>query len=75
VLSVAQGELTGYAGFPGSDCLNGAVIKVPDGHALMARLPSHHSVLFPGHDLAGLGLIGQVFGLEVDQIGTWLPTP
>jgi hypothetical protein len=69
-LSVVEGELTGYAGFPGSDCLNGAVIRVPVGHALMERLPSHHSVLCTGHDLAGLGLLGQVFGLEVERIGS-----
>jgi hypothetical protein len=69
-LSVVEGELTGYAGFPDSDCLNGAVIRVPDGHALMEGLPSHHSILFGGHDLPGLGLIGQVFGLEVERLGS-----
>jgi hypothetical protein len=68
-LSVVEGELTGYAGFPGSDCRNGAVIRVPDGHALMERLPSHHSILSTGHDLPGLKLMGHVFGLRVDQIG------
>ena len=68
-LSVVEGELTGYAGFPGSDCLNGAVIRVPDGHALMERLPSHHSVLLSGHDLPGLKLVGQIFGLQVEKIG------
>jgi hypothetical protein len=52
-LSVVEGELTGYAGFPGSDCLNGAVIEVPDGHALMDRLPSHHSVLLAGSTVRG----------------------
>jgi hypothetical protein len=64
-----EGELTGYAGFPGSDCLNGAVIRVPDGHALMERLPSHHSVLLSGHDLPGLKLVGQIFGFQVEKIG------
>jgi len=68
-LSVVEGELTRYVGFPDSDCLNGAVIRVPAGHGLMERLPSHHSILFTGHDRPGLGLIGQVFGLEVEQIG------
>lgn len=68
-LSVVEGELASYAAFPGSDCLNGAVIRVPDGHALMDQLPSHHSVLTTGHDLAGLDLIGHVFGLRVQLIG------
>ena len=68
-MSVVEGELTGYAGFPGSDCRNGAVIRVPDGHALMNQLPSHHSILSTGHDLPGLKLMGQVLGLEVEKIG------
>jgi hypothetical protein len=69
-LVVAEGELTGYAAYPGSDCRNGAVIRVPDGHALMERLSSHHSPLLGGHDLAGIKLVGQVFGLHVDLLGT-----
>lgn len=60
-----EGELVGYAGYRGSDCRNGAVIRVPDGHALMRRLPSHHSLLVTGHHHAGLELAGRVFGLEV----------
>ena len=67
-LVVAEGELTGYAGYPGSDCLNGALIRVPDGHALMKRLPSHHSLLTVGHDRPGLELLGQAFGLQIDRL-------
>jgi hypothetical protein len=67
-LVAAEGELTGYAGYPGSDCLNGALIRVPDGRALMARLPSHHSLLTVGHDRAGLELLGRVFGLQIDRL-------
>ena len=68
-LVVAQCELTGYAQYPGSDCRNGAVIHVPNGHALMERLPSHHSMLLVGHDLPGIKLIGQIFGLGIDLLG------
>jgi len=68
-LVVAEGELTGYGGYPGSDCLNGALIRVPDGHALMRGLPSHHSLLMVGHDPAGLELVGSVFGLSIDRVG------
>ena len=67
-LVVVEGELTGYAGYPGSDCLNGAVIRVPSGHALMKRLPSHHSLLSTGHDRAGIELVAQVFGLRVETV-------
>ena len=68
-LVVIEGELEGYAGYPGSDCVNGGVIRVPDGHALMTGLPSHHSLIFTGHARAGLELIGRVFGLEVERLG------
>ena len=68
-LVVVEGRLTGYAGYPGSDCLNGAVIRVPDGHALMERLPSHHSLLMVGHDRPGLELLGRVFGLTIERPG------
>ena len=66
-LVVIEGELTGYAGYPGTDCRNGAVIRVPDGHAVMDGLPSHHSLLTTGHNLPGMKLIGKVFGLRVEQ--------
>ena len=68
-LVVVEGELTDYAGFPGSDCLNGAVIRVPNGRSLMEMLPSHHSILTTGHNLAGLKLIGKVFDLVIQEIG------
>ena len=68
-LVVIEGRLTGYTGYPGSDCLNGAVIRVPDGHVLMERLPSHHSLLTVGHDRPGLELLGRVFGLTIERPG------
>lgn len=67
-LVVAEADLTGYAGYPGSDCRNGALIKVRDGHALMEALPSHHCVLVGGYDLPGVRLVGRVFGLDVEIV-------
>jgi hypothetical protein len=67
-MSVVEGELTGYAGYPGSDCLNGGVIRVPNGHRLMNNLASHHYLLATGHHLAGIELCGIVFGLELQPI-------
>jgi hypothetical protein len=64
-LTVIEGELKGYAQYPGSDCLNGGVIKVPDGHGMMERLSSHHYLLSLGHRLRQTQLISKVFGLEV----------
>jgi hypothetical protein len=67
-LSVAEGQLTGYAQYPGSDCLNGAVLKVSDGHKLMRRLASHHYLLTTGHNLPDLLTIAKVFDLEIETI-------
>jgi len=67
-ISVVEGALEGYAQYPGSDCVNGAVIKVPDGHRLMNVLSSHHYLLMTGHNLVDIRIISKVFGLEVEVI-------
>jgi L-fucose isomerase-like protein len=67
-LSVVEGALEGYAQYPGSDCLNGGVIRVPDGRRLMEQLSSHHYLLMTGHHAADLRLVGKVFGLEIEPI-------
>jgi len=63
--SVAEGSLEGYAQFPGSDCLNGAVLRVADGHKLMRELASHHTILTMGHVRNDLELAAPVWGMEV----------
>ena len=67
-LSVLKGTLEGYAQYPGSDCLNGAVLKVKDGHRLMRNLSSHHYLLMTGHNLADIHLIAKVFDLDIEEI-------
>jgi len=67
-LSVVEGRLEEYAVFPGSDCRNGGVIRVRDGHALMANLASHHYVLLAGHEGQRIRFISQVLGLAVDEV-------
>jgi L-fucose isomerase-like protein len=67
-LTVAEGELTGYAQFPGSDCLNGGVVRVRDGHRLMRSIASHHYLLTLGHNANDIRLIAAVFGLDVAEI-------
>jgi hypothetical protein len=63
--SVAEGSLEGYAQFPGSDCLNGAVLRVADGHKLMRELASHHTILTMGHVRSELELAAPVWGMEL----------
>lgn len=67
-MTVAEGVLTGYVQYPGSDCRNGGVIKVRDGRKLMGALASHHYLLMTGHQRADLELVANVFGLEVRQL-------
>lgn len=65
-VTVAEGDLEGYAQFPGSDCLNGGIVRVQDGHRLMTRLVSHHYLLMTGHQLADIETIAPIFALELD---------
>src|SRR5262249_26046504 len=67
-ISVVEGSLVDYAQYPGSDCLNGAVIKVPSGRRLMSALSSHHYLLMTGHNLADITMLGKIFGLETEVI-------
>jgi hypothetical protein len=66
--TVAEGALTGYAQYPGSDCLTGGVIKIADGQKLLKTVSSHHYLLMTGHNLADIELLSAVFGLEVEVI-------
>lgn len=67
-LTVAEGELEGYAQYPGSDCLNGGVIRVRDGHRMMTRLSSHHYLLLTGHQWADIETISPIFGLRPEAL-------
>ncbi len=67
-ITVAEGSLDGYAQYPGSDCLNGGVIRVADGHRLMSRLASHHYLLLTGHQRVAVQMIAPIFGLTVDAL-------
>jgi hypothetical protein len=67
-LSVVEGELTKYAQFSNSDCLNGAVIKVPNGKRMLNELASHHYILTNGHNLSDLEMVAKVFDLEIKVI-------
>lgn len=67
-ITVAEGELEGYAQYPGSDCLNGGVVQVNDGPRLMTRLASHHYLLMTGHRNADIETIAPIFALHPDSI-------
>ncbi len=67
-LTVVEGELEDYVQYPDSDCRNGAVLKVSDGHKLVNNISSHHYLLMTGHNLADIELVGKVFNLEIEAI-------
>lgn len=67
-MMVVEGDLKGYAQYPGSDCRNGAVVKVPDGHNLVNKNYSHHHLLLSGHWKKEIEIVCKVFGLAVDEL-------
>jgi L-fucose isomerase-like protein len=66
--TVAEGSLTGYAQYPGSDCLNGGVLRISDGQKLLDTVSSHHYLLMTGHNLADIKMLSKLFDLEVEEI-------
>jgi hypothetical protein len=62
--SIVEGDLPKYAQFENSDCLNGAVIRVPNGKRLIDDLVSHHYIITTGHNLNDLEMVSKVFDLE-----------
>jgi hypothetical protein len=62
--SVVEADLPKYAQFKNSHCLNGAVIRVPNGNRLVNDLVSHHYIITTGHNLNGLEMVSKVFDLE-----------
>jgi hypothetical protein len=67
-ISVVEGEIESYIQYQDSDCLNGAVIRVSDGHKLVSSLTSHHYLILTGHRLPEIRQIAQVFGWKVESI-------
>jgi hypothetical protein len=67
-ITVAEGELEGYAQYPGSDCRNGGVVRVRDGHAMITRHSSHHQLVMTGNQRDDIELIAPVFGLTPEVL-------
>lgn len=64
-LSVIEAEIESYVQYPGSDCLNGALIRYRDGHKVMDNLCSHHSLIISGRQAHLLQMMAKVFGMDV----------
>jgi hypothetical protein len=67
-LQILPSTLESYAGYPGSDCRNGGIVRVRDGRALMDKLYSHHQVFTTGEKCVELKIAAKAFGLETEII-------
>jgi hypothetical protein len=67
-LQIIPAEIVDYAGYPGSDCRNGAVLRFRDGRALMDSLYSHHQCFTVGDKALELGLAATAFGMEAQVL-------
>ena len=67
-LIVIEGSVKGYVQYPGSDCRNGMIIKVKNGHQVMKKVSSHHQIFVPGHRLPEIEFIGKIMGLEIEAL-------
>ena len=67
-MMVVEGYLEGYVQYPGSDCRNGAVIKVPNGHKFMNALYSHHDCVLTGHRSIEIEALAKALDLEIEEM-------
>ncbi len=68
-MMVIEGCLRGYVQYHGSDCRNGAMVRVASGHRLMREMYSHHQLLMTGKRQQEIELLAPVFGLTLEGIG------
>lgn len=66
--SVSEGELTGYAQYSDSDCLNGAVIRLENGKRFVESQASHHYMLMTGHHLDDIRTLASFYKMGVEVI-------
>jgi hypothetical protein len=66
-MMTAKGSLEGYVQYPGSDCRNGGIVRISDGHKLMESFYSHHILLIPGHFEKEFTNLARVFDLELEK--------
>jgi hypothetical protein len=63
-----EGGLEDYVQYENSDCLNGAILREPDGRRMLDRLTSHLYLLMSGHWQDDISMIGKVFDFRVAQL-------
>lgn len=64
---VEKAKLEEYVQYPGSDCRNGGLIRVPDGYKLMENIYSHHIIVMTGKRTNQVKAVAQIFSLKIDN--------
>lgn len=67
-LMVVEGELESYVQYSGSDCRNGALIKVDDGYKLINKFYSHHVCFATGNNSVELEIMARLMNIKVDKV-------
>ena len=67
-LTVSPSVLSTFTQYKDSDCLNGAVLRVEDGHRFVEGIPSHHVILATGDLRRRIDLMASVLGMGVQRI-------
>ncbi|MGA2477819.1 MAG: hypothetical protein ABSG63_03590 [Spirochaetia bacterium] len=67
-LQSIEGELEKYVQYPGSDCRNGALLKVRNGQLLMKSFYSHHYTLMTGHRAVDIENVSRVMNMGVEAL-------
>ena len=67
-LSIIESSLEKYIQYPDSHCLNGAIVKVPDGRRLMHELDSHHYLLLNGHVRTEIETIAKLLNINTHTL-------
>jgi hypothetical protein len=67
-MTVAEAVLEGYAQFQNSDCRNGGIVRVQDGHRLLKQISSHHYLVLTGHFYNQIKSFSPIFNFTTDRV-------
>ncbi len=67
-IQAITGKLEGYVQYPGSDCRNGALLKVKDGEAIMKSFYSHHYTLLTGKHAVDIENVARVMNMKAQVL-------
>lgn len=63
-----EGNLKGYAQYPGSDSINCGIVKINDGYKFLETVYSHHMLVMNGHHNRNIDQLAKVFGMRAENI-------